>query len=29
MVASAVGYYGHSQEENLTEDSELGSGVPL
>ena len=26
MVASAVGYYGHSQEENLTEDSELGSG---
>ena len=26
MVASAVGYYGHSQDENLTEDSELGSG---
>ena len=26
MVASAVGYYGHSHEENLTEDSELGSG---
>ena len=26
MVASAVGYYGHSQEENLTEESELGSG---
>ena len=26
MVASAVEYYGHSQEENLTEDSELGSG---
>lgn len=26
MLASAVGYYGHSDRENLTEDSELGVG---